>query len=143
MLPFEVGGGNRARVYSPAYHLTPQTPVQITNNGRIVFRSDRLPVSDITDTIGNNSFALHQNKNFGYYLVNEDGSSVAFSITTVPYDTNNDASDAAEEANAYTNTVLTSFDCQGMTALNCYQGNGTNFTILNPCPDNSSTNNIV
>ena len=142
MLPFEVGGSNRARVYSPAYHLTPQTPIQITNNGRIVFRSDRLPVSDITDTIGNNSFALHQNKKFGYYLVNEDGSSVAFSITTVPYDTNNDASDAAEEANAYTNTVLTSFDCQGMTALNCYQGNGTNFTILNPCPDNSTTNNM-
>jgi hypothetical protein len=140
-LPFEVGG-SKARVYSPAYHTTPQTPMQITNNGKLVFRSDRLPVSDITDTVGNNSFALHQNKKFGYYLVSEDGVSVAFSISSVPYDSNNDAADAAEDANAFTSKVLQSFDCANMTALGCYQGNGTNFTVLDPCEDDDTDNNL-
>ena len=140
--PFETGGNNRARVYSPAYHLSPQTPIQMTNNGRLVLRSDRLPVSDKVDTIGNNSFALHQNKRFGYYMVNEDGTSVAFSITTVPYDSNNDAADAAEDANAFTTTVLTSFDCAGMTALGCYQGNGINFTVVPACEDDDTDNNL-
>lgn len=147
--PVPIGGfaesgdfnNERARVYSFAYHLSSPTPIQITNNNKLVFRSDRLPTSDKLDIFGNNSYALHQNKDFGYYEVGEDGTSTSFQITTQSSDTSNNFADAQEDAqesgNQYVGSVLTSFDCQGMTALKCYQGYGDTFTVLDPCPDHN------
>jgi hypothetical protein len=65
----ELPPNNILRTYSPAYHLeTLNNPnITITANNRLVFRSDRLPTSDITEVYGNTSFSLHLNDNWWIY----------------------------------------------------------------------------
>ena len=125
----------RARVYSPAYHVMGTvTPITVTNNNRLVFRSDRLPTSDKTQTVGNNSYALHQNEKFGYYLPQEGGTTQTTIPPQLPGDTTNNSADSTDDGQT---SVLESFNCENMTALGCYNdSNPNNFTVDDPCDDN-------
>jgi hypothetical protein len=69
---------SNSRTYSPTYLPTgtnavsvipPATNINITNSQYLIFRSDRLPVSDGLEILGNNSYSLHLNNNFRLYLI--------------------------------------------------------------------------
>ena len=133
---------NQARLYSPAYHMAAPNDITMTNNNRMVFRSDRLPTSDKPQMKGNSSLSLHLNDNFAYYVINEDGTAISFTMTTTAADSSNDSADAGEDGNNFTTKVIESFDCQGMTALGCYTGVGTAFQKIEDCSKENSNNNL-
>ena len=116
----------------------PQTISMTMNNlqNRIVMRSDRLPSSDnITQQYLNNTMLLQQNGSFAMYTY-DGGTSLLISgslggIVTGQGSDNDDS--------AYS-SVLSSFDCDNMVGLDCYQGDGLNFTIQNPC---TARDNVV
>jgi hypothetical protein len=136
-----------ARVYAPAYHKTnPTLNVTITyngtvNNAKLVLRSDRLPTSDITQGPNNNSFSLHQNDNFNFYIVDTSESFPTINTGTQATDSTFNSQDFSGDTPSNTDSVLGSFSCQGMVPLNCYEnavdsnGNPT-IQVANPCSDN-------
>jgi len=134
-------GNSNARVYSPAYNTTNPTPITITNNNRLVFRSDRLPTSDQLQTNGNNSFSLHLNNSFSFYEVTEEGTILIPSVTITATDTNNNAADAQDDGGQFTDTVLETLTCERMVPFSCYQDSGTAFSVLDPCSANQMGKN--
>jgi hypothetical protein len=126
-----------ARVYSPVYYTQSPQPIQINDHERLVFRSDRLPTSDSTETAGNNSFSLHLNSNFTFYKVIPEGDLSIPNTDNNPADNNNNSADfQGDTNNPEKDKVLATLSCEGMTLLGCYQGAGTNFTVLDPCSEN-------
>jgi hypothetical protein len=130
--------GVEARVLSPAYHLQSPSNVTITNNNRLVFRSDRLPTSTLTEISGNSSYALHLNNNFSIYTIDEQGNGVAVPfISSQATDTTGNAQDlTGDTSNGITDAVLGTLQCDNLTLLECYSGNGTSFGVDTPCPEN-------
>jgi len=125
------------RVYSPAYHTTAVSNISVSNSLNIVFRSDRLPTSDITEVSGNSSFSLFLNDNFSVYAVDEEGGTALAPTTNGPGDTTNNAQDlTGDTPSQVSSTVLASLSCENMTVLKCYQGGGTSFSVQNPCSEN-------
>ncbi len=127
-----------ARVYSFAYHTNGSNPnITVTNNNRLVFRSDRLPTSDVTEVSGNTSFSLHLNNRFEIYTVDDQGSSVAIpSNDFEATDNTNNAQDlTGDTSNAYTDAILNTLTCEGMVPITCYSGSGNNFGVETPCTD--------
>jgi hypothetical protein len=125
------------RVYSPAYHTTAVSNISVSNSLNIVFRSDRLPTSDITEVSGNSSFSLFLNDNFSVYAVDEEGGTALAPTTNGPGDTTNNAQDlTGDTPSQVSSTVLASLTCENMTVLKCYQGGGTSFSVQNPCSEN-------
>jgi hypothetical protein len=125
------------RVYSPAYHTTAVSNISVSNSLNIVFRSDRLPTSDITEVSGNSSFSLFLNDNFSVYTVDEEGGTALAPTTNGPGDTTNNAQDlTGDTPSQVSSTVLGSLSCENMTVLKCYQGGGTSFSVQNPCSEN-------
>jgi hypothetical protein len=129
---------SQARLMSPAYHLQLNANVTITNNNRMVLRSDRLPTSTKTQTSGNTSYSLHLNDNFAVYLVGEDGNgTVAPFVSLQPTDTTNNLADlTGDTSNAITDAVIGSLQCENLTLLECYSGTGTSFGVNDPCDGN-------
>jgi len=126
-------------VYSPSYLFLYSSGwvggLNFSQTGKIVMRSDRLPTSTNVDSCvgdGATSFALQQNNDFVYYKVPEEGY-VSFdptiSITPEAQSGNSEDSDTSS-------SLLDSLTCDNMTRLSCYNGYGTNFSVLNPCPTN-------
>lgn len=139
---YQLGNGvntpqNQPRLYSPAYHTTNPNPITITNNNKLVFRSDRLPTSDKTQIVGNSSLSLHLNDNFNFYLVDSQGKTIVPSSQNSATDTSNNAADSqGDNPNAANDKVLETLSCEGMTVLKCYEGGGTAFTVKDPCDEN-------
>ena len=138
---------SNARVYSPTYHKTnPSLNVTINydntiNNVKLVLRSDRLPTSDITQELNQNSFLLHQNDNFAIYTIQENGSFATINTGTQATDNTFNAQDITGDTPSFTDTVLSSFSCEGMVPLKCYKNvidsNGnTTIEVIDPCFDN-------
>jgi hypothetical protein len=127
-----------ARVYSFAYHTNGSNPnITVTNNNRLVFRSDRLPTSDVTEVSGNTSFSLHLNNRFEIYTVDDQGSSVAIPSNDFEATDNTfNAQDlSGDTSNAYTDAILNTLTCEGMVPITCYSGSGNNFGVETPCTD--------
>ena len=133
----ELPPNNTLRTYSPAYHLeTLNNPnITITANNRLVFRSDRLPTSDITEVYGNTSFSLHLNDNFGFYLIDDTGGFTTPQMSNNATDNTGSAANFAEDGGAFTD-VVDSLSCENMVPLGCYEGSGTNFRINEDCDEN-------
>ena len=130
--------GVEARVLSPAYHLQSPSNVTITNNNKLVFRSDRLPTSTLTEISGNSSYSLHLNNNFGIYTIDEQGNGTAVPfVSSQPTDFTGNAQDlTGDTSNGITDAVLGTLQCDNLTLLDCYSGDGTNFGVLTPCDKN-------
>jgi len=115
--------------YSPTYIVgSPNHTIPMTNDSRLVMRADRLPTSDVLDR----RFVLHQNNNFAFYLVGNDGGTTSLSTT---YATGADdglgaADDFAEDGGAVAQQILQTFSCEGMVPLECYSGNGETIGVL-------------
>lgn len=112
------------------------TPMNIQTNTRNVFRTDRLPSSDVLDgsrwTI--NPALLQQNLNLGIYLI-PDETTTFISVENTFYSTG--AQQPTEDiAGQYgSSNVFASFDCAKMVSLSCYDGNGTGFTVNTNCEE--------
>ena len=129
---------HEARVMSPAYHLQSPPNVSITNNNRLVLRTDRLPTSTTTELSGNSSYSLHLNNNFAIYTINEQGNGtvVPFVSSQATDNTNNIQDLTGDTSNGITDAVIGSLQCSNLTLLECYNGSGTNFTVDDPCAAN-------
>ena len=128
----------KSRVYSFAYHTNPLNPnITITNNNKLVFRSDRLPTSDVTEVSGNTSYSLHFNNNFEIYLIDDSGSATAIPSNDFQGTDNTfNAQDlSGDTSNAYTDAILNTLTCEGMVPITCYSGSGNNFGVETPCTD--------
>jgi hypothetical protein len=129
------------RNYSPAYHVTNSSlSVSISGpNPKLVMRSDRLPTSDKTQVFGGISHLLHQNDNFGIYILNTSGPSSTFANQAT--DSTNNAQDLSPDGPpTQASSVLSTFDCAGMVPLKCYKVDPVtnSFTVETPCPDNEN-----
>ena len=134
-------GNYNGRNYSPAYHVTnPMLSVSISGpNPKLVMRSDRLPTSDKTQVFGGISHLLHQNDNFGIYILNTSGPSSTFANQAT--DSTNNAQDLSPDGPPnQASSVLSTFDCAGMVPLKCYEIDPVtnSFSVETPCPDNEN-----
>ena len=130
------------RVFSPAYHLNNTPDCNLTNNGRLVLRSSRLPTSTDTQVSGNSSYAMFLNDNFKIYKILEGG--VSTQLTFVPFTplgigTGEDFLDRPT-GSTVSDLVINSLSCEGMVPLACYSGNGESFGVETPCTDNFEGN---
>jgi hypothetical protein len=125
------------RTFSPAYHNQSPSNIQINNSQLLVFRSDRLPTSDSTEIDGNNSFSLHLNSNFTYYTIQGVNDLNIPNNISNSTDSNGNSQDSQGDTPSQTSdVVLATLTCENMTLLDCYDGSGTNFTVLSPCDAN-------
>jgi hypothetical protein len=129
------------RNYSPAYHVTNSALSATTSgpNPKLVMRSDRLPTSDKTQVFGGISHLLHQNDNFGIYILNTSGPSSTFGMQAT--DSTNNAQDLSPDGPPnQASSVLSTFDCAGMVPLKCYEIDPVtnSFSVETPCPDNEN-----
>jgi hypothetical protein len=136
-----------ARCYAPAYHISANGNIPLTTNitpsQNLIFRSDRLPTSDSTDTVGYNSFPLHQNNNFTFYAIDEQGQVTNFNASGDGVQGLNDLDAFSELGTGSTSTIVETFSCEGMVPLKCYSGAGINFGVSDPCTFNQTGENGV
>ena len=127
-------------LYSPAYFKdTSLLGVNFSDSANIVMRSDRLPTSTCIDPAPGDKtgYALHQNNKFCYYKTNGVNSQQTASFASIY--------DVSELLDQYSgNTGLTqTLTCDGLVALDCYSGSGTNVGVIpaNQCsiPENRVT----
>jgi len=131
--PDEVGMFNLTYTYYPTFSAT---PMNIQTNTRNVFRTDRLPSSDQLDGSSwkVNPSLLQQNLNFGIYLISdESGSAENIENTVVSTGAQQPTEDIAGQ---YGETnVFSTFTCENMVSLSCYDGTGTGFTVNLNCSE--------
>lgn len=120
-----------------AYHYSPRYP--LTNNynfnnvgvsGKIIMRSDRLPLS--TNNIDNleNSYALMANVQLGIFTIFDDGTTEAAGGSPVGSPTFGDPTQNLEDQISGV-SVLNTFTCNGMVPLRCYYAPGSPETEIN------------
>lgn len=131
--PGYVGPLERAAYFSPTYLITDSSDtIQMTNNNRIVMRSDRLPTSSTTGGSSNNIFLLQQNINFTIF--DESGKPTTAPSTNVTIPPIGGAGGfTVSSANTVFNNVLNTFNCNGMVQLPCYTASGVNFGVAENC----------
>ena len=111
--------------WSSVYHInTPNHTINMSNNQKIVMRTDRLPTSDVTQ----GRMVLHQNKAFAIYTLTDDG------ITSASFNTGLDTlgdggDDFNEDAGSIAAQINQTFSCEGMVPLECYSGSGYSIGI--------------
>ena len=130
---------------SPLYLSENLSDVQVHttmgNVDRLVFRSDRIPAGDQFDkyTYNNNEpeyrrYALHLNLRQQLFFLDEEGTVSNIEGETIgASDASGDGADADEDATGLVSNVIPSFGCEAMVPLACYQGEGEDFEVVNPC----------
>ena len=113
------------------------TTISMSDSERIVMKSDRLPSGDSLKTYLNNTLLLQQNNNINIYSFTENG--VASSGPTL-FTPSYGGGDGLSDENAY-NSVLNSFDCNGIAELKCYEKEGLGLIVNQSCKNNDSIEN--
>jgi hypothetical protein len=108
-----------------AYPSLSANPMSISSKVINVMRTDRLPSSDALNGSSwqTNPALLQQNNNFIFYEIPELDASVGLP----PYSLGAEIPTADLEGLPNSITVLSSFNCENMVGLDCYQGFGNNF----------------
>jgi hypothetical protein len=118
--------------YTPnAYPSLSANPMSISSKFINVMRTDRLPSSDALNGSSwqTNPALLQQNNNFVFYEIPELDASVGLP----PYSLGAEIPFADVEGLPNSITVLSSFNCENMVGLDCYQGFGNNFQVNQEC----------
>jgi hypothetical protein len=133
------GGNNNLKpqyYYAPSWASSPTKMIVYSN--RMVMRADRLPTGTVLNTVDNNVFAWQASNSLTYNFYSDSGS--AETVIPTPSFSFGDKTGGADVVTGGTmNKVLESFSCAGMVDLNCYQGVGTDFTVL-PATNDCNTN---
>ena len=128
--------GDNRYYFSPTYLVTDSSSeVTMSDNVRIVMRSDRLPTSSSTAGTLNNQFLLQQNPNF--VVFDEEGVPLGPSanVTIPPL---GGAGSFTVTGNPVFTNVLDTFDCAGMVQLSCYSANGLSFGVKENCGEDDA-----
>jgi hypothetical protein len=114
------------------YNSTGST-MTISDNTKLVMRTDRLPRSDAFD----NDFVLAQNKAFATYLVSDNGTSTKVQATVSSNSdfTRNDSADFENSYGSGTTSVMSSFSCPTIVPLGAYEQTPGNQMTLKPTTD--------
>ena len=113
------------------------TTISMTDYDRIVMRSDRLPSGDLFKTYLNNTYLLQQNNLMNIYSFTETG---VMSTGPTLFNPSYGGGDGLSDGNAY-NSVLNSFNCNGISELKCYEGDGLGLTVNQVCKNDDSVEN--
>lgn len=110
------------------YDVTGDAKVSISDNTKIIMRSERLPRSDVFD----NNFVFAQNKTFSVYTVSDGGLGTqiqANATQSLDYSTGQGA-DFEQTYGTGTTSVMSSFSCDNIVPLSAYQpqNDGTQLT---------------
>jgi hypothetical protein len=126
---------------TPGYYFTKIYPtgttIVMTDSNKIVMKSDRLPSGDVLKTYLNNTLLLQQNNNINIYYFTEIG--LASTGPTL-FNPSYGGGDGLSDENAY-NSVLNSFDCNGIAELKCYENEGLSLTVNQGCKNDDSVQN--
>jgi hypothetical protein len=111
------------------YDVTGDTQVLMSDNIKIIMRSERLPRSDVFD----NNFVFAQNKTFATYTIEDSGLGTVLlgSVTeTLDYSTGQ-AADFEQTYGTGTTSVMGTFSCENITPLAAYeeQNDGQQLTL--------------
>ena len=141
--------------YAPSYllyNLTYDYTNTMASQGRIVMRSDRLPISTSYIQDLQNVYPLFSNPKFTVYTITEedDGSGGVGgfgSNTSAPLNTPNfnDIAQTFEDIPEGLN-ILETFTCSMLVPLDCYQPNGDEISVVTPpsdCYENGVTDAFV
>lgn len=114
-----------------AYPSLSANPMSISSKVINVMRTDRLPSSDVLNGSSwqTNPALLQQNNNFIFYDIPE----LDPSIGLPPYSLGAEIPTADLEGLPNYTTVLSSFNCENMVGLDCYQGFGNTFEVNQEC----------
>ncbi len=107
-------------VYSTATTMSMQAQTQ-----KIVMRTDRLPTSTSRSGYENNSYLLHQNTNFSFYFVSDEGAVESYDDQGASFLIN----EATEDLSQYEEQFTSTFTCQGLVPLQCYSGDSESFGV--------------
>lgn len=130
--------------YAPTYNTVAINYTLGSNGRQIIMRSDRLPTSTNTLTIGNNSFSLQNNVNFATYYVSDSGytnsnAGVLITNPTSQLQSDDDPSDNPKQIN----DLFESLTCGGFVPLECYYfDTSTNSFKVKPTSDGCYKNGI-
>jgi hypothetical protein len=113
------------------------TTISMSDSSRIVMRSDRLPSGDLFNTYLNNTYLLQQNNVINIYSFTE-GEVISTGPTL--FNPSYGGGDGLSDGNAY-NSVLNSFDCNGIAELKCYQNQGLSLFVNPSCKNDDSVEN--
>lgn len=139
-----IGGYFKAYYYSKIYPMT--NNINMTSGLNIIVRSDRLPSGNIFDATSgvdrvlllqqNNELVIY-NQKFNYQTYNTaTGNNFGNISTGVPQENQDDG-------DTLYSSILSSFDCENMTQLQCYSGGGFNLYIDNACSADTENRNHV
>jgi hypothetical protein len=118
----------RRSVYNPT-----GSTMTISDNTKLVMRTDRLPRSDEFD----GDFVFAQNKAFSTYVVSDNGTSskTLASVSSNSDFTRNDSADFETAYGSGTTSVMSSFSCNTIVPLGAYQQTPPNQMTLKPTTD--------
>jgi len=122
----------RYEYYTPnAYPSLSANPMSISSKVINVMRTDRLPSSDALNGSSwqTNPALLQQNNNFIFYEIPEPDPSIGLP----PYSLGAEIPTADLGGLPNYTTVLSSFNCENMVGLDCYQGFGKTFEVNQEC----------
>jgi hypothetical protein len=122
-----------------AYPSLSANPMSISSKVINVMRTDRLPSSDALNGSSwqTNPALLQQNNNFIFYGIPE----LDPSIGLPPYSLGAEIPTADLEGLPNATTVISSFSCENMVGLDCYQGFGSNFQVNQECTTKDAVEN--
>jgi hypothetical protein len=122
-----------------AYPSLSANPMSISSKVINVMRTDRLPSSDALNGSSwqTNPALLQQNNNFIFYGIPELDPSVGLP----PYSLGAEIPTADLEGLPNATTVISSFSCENMVGLDCYQGFGSNFQVNQECTTKDAVEN--
>jgi hypothetical protein len=122
-----------------AYPSLSANPMSISSKVINVMRTDRLPSSDALNGSSwqTNPALLQQNNNFIFYGIPELDPSVGLP----PYSLGAEIPTADLEGLPNATTVISSFRCENMVGLDCYQGFGSNFQVNQECTTKDAVEN--
>jgi hypothetical protein len=137
--------------FGPSYindsYSTPTPPpnrpiLQMTDQFKLVMRTDRLPTGTDLDTLGSNTFSFQCSTSLGFYFISESGTTSIILGDLIPDPPLEDLNDDIVTGNT-TQKILESLTCQGLVDLDCYEGYGSNLIIkpsTDPCNTNTNRN---
>jgi len=135
--------------FGPSYingsYSTPTPPpnrpiLQMTDQFKLVMRTDRLPTGTDLDTLGSNTFSFQCSTSLGFYFISESGTTSIILGDLIPDPNLEDLNDDIVTGNT-TQKILESLTCQGLVDLDCYEGYGSNL-IIKPSTDPCNTNTV-
>jgi hypothetical protein len=135
--------------FGPSYingsYSTPTPPpnrpiLQMTDQFKLVMRTDRLPTGTDLDTLSGNTFSFQCSTSLGFYFISESGTTSIILGDLIPDPNLEDLNDDIVTGNT-TQKILESLTCQGLVDLDCYEGYGSNL-IIKPSTDPCNTNTV-